>query len=213
MLGLVILAVGTGAIQAASTGEDLVLDQVGWMVAKAAIFLVGGLGIGMLLSARFFLLASYLHGHGVLLAASLAVCLSLSWAVAQVGMAPLVGAYAAGLILEEVHFRRLSDGADRGASGADLLRDDGDAGGSHRVRKSTGPLAGLAVHGRRHRGKAGVRARRARNEPERVLYRHLYDLRRRSRPRLHKHRHVAVTRRQAGHRRHDPYPRSSSWSS
>jgi Kef-type K+ transport system membrane component KefB len=41
----------------------------------------------------------------VLLATGLSFCFLLSWAAGAVGLAPIVGAFAAGLILEDVHYR------------------------------------------------------------------------------------------------------------
>src|SRR4029077_17416496 len=59
----------------------------------------------VLVSPRLFRLASRLQGQGVLLATALVICLSLSFGAGAIGLAPIVGAYAAGLILEEVHWR------------------------------------------------------------------------------------------------------------
>ena len=43
--------------------------------------------------------------RGVLLTLAISFCLVLSWAAAKVGLAPIVGAFAAGLILDEVHYK------------------------------------------------------------------------------------------------------------
>jgi Kef-type K+ transport system membrane component KefB len=61
------------------------------------------------LSPRFFKLASRLRSGGVLLAAGLACCFALSWLANAIGLAPIVGAFAAGLILEDLHFRDFTD--------------------------------------------------------------------------------------------------------
>jgi Kef-type K+ transport system membrane component KefB len=58
-----------------------------------------------LLSRRIFGLAARLRGGGVLLATALIFCFGLAYLASLVGLAPIVGAYAAGLILEEAHFR------------------------------------------------------------------------------------------------------------
>jgi Kef-type K+ transport system membrane component KefB len=65
--------------------------------------------LGRLLSPRLFRLATPLQGRGVLLAVALAFCFGLSWLAGRIGLAPIVGAFAAGLILEEVHYRELVD--------------------------------------------------------------------------------------------------------
>lgn len=74
-------------------------------------FLFGALALGVHLSPRLFGLASRLRGRGVLLATALVFCFALAYLAAVTGLAPIVGAYAAGLILEDVHFR---DFVDRG---------------------------------------------------------------------------------------------------
>jgi Kef-type K+ transport system membrane component KefB len=49
--------------------------------------------------------AGRLETRGVLLTLAISCCLFLSWAAAKAGLAPIVGAFAAGLILDEVHYR------------------------------------------------------------------------------------------------------------
>jgi Kef-type K+ transport system membrane component KefB len=118
VLGLVILAVVTGIIVATDTGTSLSLAQVGLIVAKAAIFLVGALALGIVAFPRFLGFAARLRGRGVLLTASLVLCFGLSYLAVLVGLAAIVGAYAAGLILEDAHFR---DFRDRGEHGIEDL--------------------------------------------------------------------------------------------
>jgi Kef-type K+ transport system membrane component KefB len=109
VLGLVILAVVSGTIQAAASGSAMSVAEVGWIVAKATTFLVGALVVGLKLSPRLFSIASRLQGQGVLLATGLSVCFLLSWLSSQIGLAPIVGAFAAGLVLESVHYRDFTD--------------------------------------------------------------------------------------------------------
>lgn len=111
VLGLVILSVVTGAVVAADQGASLSYPDVGWTLGKATIFLVGSLALGVYLSPKLFSLASRLRSRGVLLAMGLAFCFLLSWLANAIGLAPIVGAFAAGLILEDLHYR---DFVDRG---------------------------------------------------------------------------------------------------
>ncbi len=111
VLGLVVLAVVAGAIQAADVGASLSWLSISWIIGKATIFLVGALLLGIYLSPRLFHLASHLQVRGVLLAVGLALCFFLAWLASVIGLAPIVGAFAAGLVLEQVHFR---DFVDRG---------------------------------------------------------------------------------------------------
>ncbi len=109
VLGLVILAVVVGLITAASAGSSLSLMGVGWTLLKAILFLVGALFLGVKLSPRVFGIASRLRSRGVLLVTGLLLLFLLSWAANLIGLAPIVGAFAAGLILEDIHYRDFTD--------------------------------------------------------------------------------------------------------
>jgi Kef-type K+ transport system membrane component KefB len=105
VLGLVILAVVAGLIHAADTGVQLAYGSIVLIVGKAAVFLFGAVFLGLVLSPRLFGLTSRLRGRGVLLATALVLCFGLSYLSAAIGLAAIVGAYAAGLILEDVHYQ------------------------------------------------------------------------------------------------------------
>ena len=109
VLGLVILTVVAGVIVAADQGGSLSYLEIATTVGKAAVFLVGSLALGVVVSPRLFALASKLTARGVLLAVGLAFCFFLSWVASRVGLAAIVGAFAAGLILEETHYRGFLD--------------------------------------------------------------------------------------------------------
>jgi Kef-type K+ transport system membrane component KefB len=113
VLGLVILAVVAGAITAANQGGAVSVVDVGWVLGKAVVFLFGALALGAYLSPRLFQLASRLRGRGVLLATALVFCFAMAYLSSTIGLAPIVGAYAAGLILEDAHFRDFGQGEDR----------------------------------------------------------------------------------------------------
>jgi Kef-type K+ transport system membrane component KefB len=104
VLGLLVLAVIAGIIKAAATGVTLSAGAVWVILAKAFLFLVGALVIGSLLSPRVFRGALALRSRGVVQALSLGFCFVLSYLAGLAGLAPIVGAFAAGLVLEEVHF-------------------------------------------------------------------------------------------------------------
>jgi Kef-type K+ transport system membrane component KefB len=109
VMGLVILAVVSGAITAAASGQALSYGSLAVILAKAVLFLAGALFIGMRLSPLVFGLASRLQAKGVLLAIALSWCFLLSWLASVIELAPIVGAFAAGLVLESVHYRTLTD--------------------------------------------------------------------------------------------------------
>jgi len=118
VLGLVILAVVTSAIVAADRGGSVAASDVALMIGKAAGFLIGALVLGVLFSRKLFSLASKLRSRGVLIAVGLAFCFFLSWLASLIGLAPIVGAFAAGLVLEDVHYR---DFVARGEHGLEEL--------------------------------------------------------------------------------------------
>jgi Kef-type K+ transport system membrane component KefB len=113
VLGLVILAVVAGAIAAADRGGALSYAEIGLVLGKAVAFLFGALLLGVWLSPRLFNLAARLSGRGVLLATALVFCFALAYLASVIGLAPIVGAYAAGLILEDVHFRPFAQRGDQ----------------------------------------------------------------------------------------------------
>jgi Kef-type K+ transport system membrane component KefB len=109
VMGLVILAVVTGIIGAANAGTTLAVSDVALTLGKAVGFLVGSLLVGRWLSPRMFTAATHLRARMVLLAFGLGFCFLLAWLADLIGLAPIVGAFAAGLILEDVHYRDLKD--------------------------------------------------------------------------------------------------------
>ncbi len=118
VLGLMVLAVVTGMIAAAGGGKAIHSGDILAMIVKTAAFLAGSLFLGIFSSKYLFNLASRLRAHGVLLATGLSFCFLLSWLSGVMGLAPIVGAFAAGLILENVHYR---DFVDRGEHGLEDL--------------------------------------------------------------------------------------------
>ncbi|HTT69384.1 MAG TPA: cation:proton antiporter [Gemmatimonadales bacterium] len=113
VLGLVILAVVAGVIEAANRGTTLSPAAAAMVVAKAATFLVGSLALGVALSPWLFRVAARLRAPGVLLATALVLCFVFAGLAAEVGLAPIVGAYAAGLILEDVHWNAFTSRGER----------------------------------------------------------------------------------------------------
>jgi Kef-type K+ transport system membrane component KefB len=104
VLGLLILAVIAGAIRAAQNGTSLAVLDVTLIAVKAVCFLVGSILVGHYLVPKVFHHAGRLQANGVLLALSISFCFVLAWIASLVGLAPIVGAFAAGLVLDEVHF-------------------------------------------------------------------------------------------------------------
>jgi Kef-type K+ transport system membrane component KefB len=105
VLGLLILAIVSGAIRAAATGGVLSMMDVGQIALKSLLFLVGSIVIGHFLMPRLLRGAGRFETRGVLLTLAISFCLLVAWAAGEVGLAPIVGAFAAGLVLDEIHYR------------------------------------------------------------------------------------------------------------
>lgn len=103
VVGLVILAVLTSAIAAGEAGVPFQPSGIAWQALKAVGFLFGALLLGVLTSRRLFALAARLAARDLLVVTALAFCFVLAYCAWRVGLAPIVGAFAAGLILEPAH--------------------------------------------------------------------------------------------------------------
>lgn len=127
VLGLIVLAVVSGVITSAGAGRSMDAGSIAGIVGKAIGFLFGAMLIGGRVSPRLFRLASFLEVKHMLLVTSFGFCLLLAWLAAVIGLAPIVGAFAAGLILDPVHYQ---DFRDRG---------------EHSIEELIHPMSGLLV--------------------------------------------------------------------
>lgn len=103
VLGLLILAVVSGIVSGGSLGAA----GIALLTFKAFAFLAGSVILGQLCAPRIGVLLSRIHpGVGMKMAMALLFCGAFAYgAAALAGLAPIVGAFAAGLVLEAVHFR------------------------------------------------------------------------------------------------------------
>jgi Kef-type K+ transport system membrane component KefB len=113
VLGLVILGAVSGAIAAAGQGVPFSIMSVAKTTGAAVAFLVAAIVIGTTAAPRVFSMASLLQVRGVLVTLSLSLCFLLAWASSLIGLAPIIGAFAAGLVLEDVHFKDFVDRGER----------------------------------------------------------------------------------------------------
>ncbi|MEZ4400327.1 MAG: cation:proton antiporter [Kofleriaceae bacterium] len=104
VLGLIVLAVVTAMVKGAESGASVDALAILVILAKAIGFLAVAMLLGRPASKRLYRAASILRVHGVLLTTSLAFCFAVAYAAHAVGLAPIVGAFAAGLVLDEVVF-------------------------------------------------------------------------------------------------------------
>jgi len=105
VLGLVVLAVITGLVIGAGSGAGASAGSVVWLVVKVSIFLVGSLLLGVFFAPRIVRQVAKAKSKGMLFTFALAFCFLLSYLSTVIGLAAIVGAFAAGLILEGVPFQ------------------------------------------------------------------------------------------------------------
>src|SRR5262245_47002408 len=105
VLGLMILAVVSAIVMAAVSGQPLPLGSILRLLCTAMALLGAALAIGMLLAPRVLKQLAKLRTSGIMLISSILFAFALSYLSILAGLAAIVGAFAAGLILEEVHFR------------------------------------------------------------------------------------------------------------
>lgn len=99
VIGLLILAVVEGLAQ---TGTISMLEVVK-LCALAVGFLAVAMGIGLLTARPLFELVDRMRVQGVLVTLAIAFALALALLADRVGLAPIVGAFAAGLILSRTN--------------------------------------------------------------------------------------------------------------
>lgn len=106
VLGLIILAV----ISALVTLGAVSIGLVSWIIAKAILFLVGSIVLGQF-SAKYISMFFAKINTGVSMKFTITVCFGLVFAYLAylIGLAPIVGAFAAGLILDAVYFKYFKD--------------------------------------------------------------------------------------------------------
>jgi Kef-type K+ transport system membrane component KefB len=100
VLGLIVLAVVTGL----ASGGGVTLSTVAVIFFKAAGFFVGVLLLGAILVPRLVTLFATLSRGNVKVIFPFAMLMFLAWLADQFGLATIIGAFAAGLIIKEDYF-------------------------------------------------------------------------------------------------------------
>jgi Kef-type K+ transport system membrane component KefB len=113
VLGLVVLAVVAGIISAAGTGGALAPASIAAIVAKAVGFLAVTIAVGVATAPAAFRAAASFRGRWTLLSLGLALAFAFAWLAGQMGLAPIIGAFAAGLVLEPRHFQPFTERGER----------------------------------------------------------------------------------------------------
>ena len=109
VLGLLVLVAVSGIAAAAATGGGVPWISLVKTLALAFLFLGLALTVGRFGTPHLFKLADRLRGEQVLLPLGLGFAFLLAWLGNLAGLATIVGAYAAGLILEPAHVQALEE--------------------------------------------------------------------------------------------------------
>jgi Kef-type K+ transport system membrane component KefB len=112
VIGLVVLALVSGLAAAAAAGspaQGIRWTTAAWILGKACLFLGGAVLAGRLMARPMFAFAARLRVPGALAATSVCFCFLLAALAGMSGLAAIVGAFAAGLVLEPVHYRAFTE--------------------------------------------------------------------------------------------------------
>jgi Kef-type K+ transport system membrane component KefB len=102
VMGLAILAV----VKAIAESGKVKFIDIGWIGAKAVLFLSGAIFLGQILAPRLGRFFSKINpGIGMKFILAVSFGLIFAYVADLIGLAAIVGAFAAGLVLEPVHFR------------------------------------------------------------------------------------------------------------
>ncbi|HEY9165596.1 MAG TPA: cation:proton antiporter [Candidatus Kryptonia bacterium] len=105
VLGLIILATVTAVVSSAEAGRVISFGGIARLALIAVVFLAGALIIGTAIAPQLIKAAAKFRTRGLMLISALIICFALSALAGSAGLAPIVGAFSAGLILEEIHFK------------------------------------------------------------------------------------------------------------
>jgi Kef-type K+ transport system membrane component KefB len=112
VLGLIVLATVSGIVGAAELGRPFQIGSILQIIGISVLFLGGALTIGAFLIPKIMKQLARLRTAGVMLISSLLLAFLLSYLAGLAGLAAIVGAFAAGLLLEKVHFEGFREDTD-----------------------------------------------------------------------------------------------------
>ena len=106
VLGLIVLAV----VSAMVVGGEVTASSVAVIAFKSFGFLVGAIVLGRLVAGRISTLLRKIHtGVGMKIAIAIGFALMFGYVAELFGLEPIIGAFAAGLLLDSVHFKDFDD--------------------------------------------------------------------------------------------------------
>ena len=112
VLGLIILAAISSIVVSSEAGTANSFFALVKLPLFAIGFLTAALVIGSLSVPRLVGLAAKFKTQGLMLITALVICFGLAALAGAAGLAPIVGAFAAGLLLEEIYFKDFGSNVD-----------------------------------------------------------------------------------------------------
>jgi Kef-type K+ transport system membrane component KefB len=103
VLALVVLGVIVAWVTPGPGGPTVPAASIAALIMKTFGFLVIAIVLGTMLTPAWFRQAARLRTEGALLGSGLCFCFLLCWAATALGLSAIVGAFAAGLVLEDAH--------------------------------------------------------------------------------------------------------------
>jgi Kef-type K+ transport system membrane component KefB len=101
VLGLIILAIVSAIVTIGAVNIGIIT----WIVAKSLIFLIGAIVVGQMIAPKLSKFLSQIQdGIGMKFTFAIVLCLIFAFLAQKIGLAPIVGAFAAGLLLDPIHF-------------------------------------------------------------------------------------------------------------
>ena len=109
VMGLIILAVVSALITTTNSGGGITVDflTVGIITGKAVGFLFAAIILGNLFTRKLFVFVHSLKARGSLLLGALSYTFVFAYLAQLAGLAPIIGAFAAGLLLAKTHQKDL----------------------------------------------------------------------------------------------------------
>ena len=107
VLGLIILAVVSGIVRSVGAGGSAEVNvmEVGMIIGKAILFLGAAVLAGRALAGRVLQFGTRAKVGGVPIVLTVAYCFLMAGLAELIGLAAIVGAFAAGLVLDEAHYK------------------------------------------------------------------------------------------------------------
>lgn len=106
ILGLILLAVVSGLV----TSGGITVTGIGFTLFKSFAFLIGSVAVGQLLAPYIGRTLASIHtGTGSKFTLAISFALFFAGAAQLIGLEPIIGAFAAGLALDPVHFKNFAD--------------------------------------------------------------------------------------------------------